>query len=115
MDFEKLPKASWFTNVAWDPVRDMFGDGTTLPSARRFSLLAAPPQNRSFLGLSLEKGSPTVSQVQKGSPAEQVGIKSGDKLPLVGDEKIGTVADLLKVVQSTEPGTELWEMTYGKP
>jgi len=24
MGFEKLPKAGWFTNVAWDPVHDMF-------------------------------------------------------------------------------------------
>jgi hypothetical protein len=22
--FEKLPKAGWFTNVAWDPVHDVF-------------------------------------------------------------------------------------------
>ena len=24
MGFEKLPKAGWFTNVAWDPVHDVF-------------------------------------------------------------------------------------------
>ena len=24
MGFEKLPKAGWFTNVAWDPVHDLF-------------------------------------------------------------------------------------------
>jgi S1-C subfamily serine protease len=65
------------------------------------------PQNRSYVGLSLENGNSKVSQVADESPAKKAGIKAGDKLLMVGDAKISTVADLLKVVQSTEPGTEV--------
>jgi hypothetical protein len=77
-------------------------DGTVVPAPVR-----PGPQNRSYLGLSLEKNSTTVSQVVKGGPAEQAGIKAKDKLLMVGNVKIVAVADLLKVLQSTKPGAEV--------
>jgi predicted metalloprotease with PDZ domain len=77
-------------------------DGSIVPAPVR-----PGPQNRSFLGLAFEKNGTTVSQVVKGGPAEQAGIKTGDKLLMFGDVKTATVADLLKILQSTEPGTEV--------
>jgi hypothetical protein len=77
-------------------------DGSVVPAPVR-----PGPQNRSYLGLSLEKNSTTVSQVVQGGPAEQAGIRAKDKLLMVGDVKIGAVADLLKVLQSTKPGAEV--------
>jgi hypothetical protein len=88
-------------------------DGTTSKLNLRAdgSVVPAPvrpgPPNRSYVGLSLDKNSTTVSQVVKGGPAEQAGIKAGDKLLRVGDVKIGAVADLVKVLQSTKPGAEV--------
>jgi hypothetical protein len=77
-------------------------DGSVVPAPVR-----PGPQNRSYLGLSFEKNSTTVSQVVKGGPAEQAGMKANDKLLKVGEMKIGAAADLLKVLQNTKPGVEL--------
>lgn len=77
-------------------------DGSVVPAPVR-----PGPQNRSYLGVSLEKNSTTISQLVKGGPAAQAGMKAGDKLLMVGDVKTGTVADLLKVLQNTNPGTEV--------
>jgi hypothetical protein len=77
-------------------------DGTVVPAPVR-----PGPQNRSYLGRALAKNSTTVSQVVKGGPAEKAGIKANDKLLKVGDVKIATVADLLKVLQSAKPGAEI--------
>jgi K+/H+ antiporter YhaU regulatory subunit KhtT len=75
-------------------------DGSLVPPPAR-----PGPQNRTYLGVSFEKDSTTISQVVKDGPADQAGIKVGDKLLMVGDAKIGAVSDLLKVLQSANPGT----------
>jgi hypothetical protein len=77
-------------------------DGSVVPKPVR-----PGPQNRSYLGLSLDKNSVTVFRVVTGGPAEQAGITVGDKLRMVGDVKIETQADLLKVLQNTEPGAQV--------
>jgi hypothetical protein len=77
-------------------------DGSVVPAPVRPGVA-----NRSYLGLSFEKNSTTVAQVVKGGPAEQAGIRASDKILMVGDAKIGAVADLLKVLQSTKPGAEV--------
>lgn len=77
-------------------------DGSVVPAAVR-----PGPQNRSYLGLAFEKNSTTISQVVKGGPADQAGIKANDKILMVGDVKITAVADLFKVLQKSEPGAEV--------
>ncbi|OAI54357.1 hypothetical protein AYO44_03555 [Planctomycetaceae bacterium SCGC AG-212-F19] len=76
-------------------------DGTLVPAPVR----PGPP--RAFLGLAFEKNTTTVSQVTKDGPAEQAGIKPGDKVLALGDAKIASVPDLLKALQSMKPGTEV--------
>lgn len=61
---------------------------------------------RAYLGLSFEKNTTTVSEVVKDGPAEQAGVKAGDKLLALGDAKIGSVSDLVKALQAVKPGTE---------
>jgi hypothetical protein len=76
-------------------------DGTLVPAPVR------PGGNRAFLGVQFEKGSTVVSQVTDNGPASQAGIQRGDKLLAVGDTKVGAVPDLLRVLQSLRPGTEV--------
>jgi hypothetical protein len=76
-------------------------DGTLVPAPVR------PGQNRAYLGLSFEKDTMTISQVAKDGPAEKAGIKVGDKLLALGDAKVGSVSDLLKVLQGLKPGAEV--------
>ncbi len=77
-------------------------DGKVIPPPAR-----PGPQNPTFLGVSLEPNSTTVSQVVKDGPADQAGIKAGDKILMMGDTKISAVADLHKVLQNSKPGTEV--------
>jgi hypothetical protein len=76
-------------------------DGTLVPPPVR------PGQNRAFLGVAFEKNTTVVSQVTKDGPADQAGIKAGDKILALGDSKIGSVPDLLKALQAMKPGTEV--------
>jgi hypothetical protein len=76
-------------------------DGSLVPAPVR------PGPNRAFLGLSFEKNTTVVSQVTKDGPADQAGIKTGDKVLALGETKIESVPDLLKVLQATRPGTEV--------
>jgi hypothetical protein len=76
-------------------------DGTLVPPPVR------PGQNRAYLGLAFEKNSTIVSQVTKDGPADQAGIKAGDKVLTLGDAKIASVPDLVKALQGVQPGTEV--------
>jgi S1-C subfamily serine protease len=77
-------------------------DGKVIPPPAR-----PGPQNPTYLGVSLEPNSTTVSQVVKDGPADQAGVKAGDKILMMGDAKISAVADLHKVLQNSKPGTEV--------
>jgi hypothetical protein len=87
------------------------GKSTKLNLQANGSVVPAParpgPQNPTYLGVSLDKDGTTVSQVAKDGPAEQAGIKAGDKILMMGDAKISAVADLIKVLQSSKPGAEI--------
>jgi len=76
-------------------------DGSPVPAPVR------PGQNRAYLGVSFEKNTTTVSQVSEDSPAARAGIKTGDKVLALGDAKIGSVPDLVKVLQGLKPGAEV--------
>jgi hypothetical protein len=76
-------------------------DGTPVPAPVR------PGKPRAFLGLAFEKNTTMVSQVTKDGPAEQAGIKPGDKLLALGDAKTGSVPDVVKALEAHKPGTEV--------
>jgi predicted metalloprotease with PDZ domain len=75
-------------------------DGTPVPAPVRLG------KDRAYLGVQFEKNTTTVSQVVKDGPAEQAGVKVGDKVTALGDAKIGAVSDLIKALQAVKPGTE---------
>lgn len=76
-------------------------DGTLVPAPIR------PGQPRAYLGLAFEKNTTTVSQAVKDGPADQAGIKPGDKIMALGDAKIGSLPDLVKALRSLKPGAEV--------
>jgi len=75
-------------------------DGSVVPAPVR------PGGNRAYLGLSFEKDTTIVNMVVKDGPADKAGVQAGDKIIALGDAKIGSVPDLIKVLQSLKPGTE---------
>jgi predicted metalloprotease with PDZ domain len=77
-------------------------DGSAIPAPVR-----PGAQNRAYLGLAFEQNSMTVSQVVKDGPAEQAGIKIGDKILALGDTKVASVKELLLALSSLKPGTEV--------
>jgi hypothetical protein len=80
---------------------NLLANGNVVPSPVR------PGRNRAYLGLAFEKNTTTVTQVVKDGPADQAGIKVGDKILALGDAKIGSVPDLLKALQALKPGAEV--------
>jgi hypothetical protein len=76
-------------------------DGTVVPPPVRLG------PNRPYLGLGFEKNTTTVSEVVKNGPAEQAGIKVGDKILALGEAKIGSVPDLIKVLQTLKQGADV--------
>jgi serine protease Do len=66
--------------------------------------------NSAFLGVSsrkAEKGGATVLEVTKGSPAEKAGIKKGDIITKVNEEKIESPENLFEIVHNYKPGDKV--------
>ncbi len=55
----------------------------------------------------VEDGGLLVTHVEKGSAAEKAGLRAGDVLVKVGDEKVEDGADLRRAVRAAEPGAGL--------
>ena len=55
-----------------------------------------------FIGLAYYQGTPTngIDEVMKDSPAQQAGLKSGDKIVKLDDKKIETKGDIDSVVKN---------------
>lgn len=77
-------------------------DGSVVPAPVR----PGGGGNRAFMGVSFEPNSVVVSKVTKDGPAAQAGVKVGDKFLMMGDAKIGSVTDVLKLLQTMKPGAE---------
>jgi hypothetical protein len=77
-------------------------DGTPVPAPAR----PGGAGNRAFMGVSFEPNSVVVSKVTKDGPAAQAGVKVGDKFLMMDDAKIGSVTDVLKLLQKMKPGSE---------
>ncbi len=66
--------------------------------------------NSAFLGISSRKaetGGATVLEVTQGSPAEKAGIKKGDIITKVNDEKIESPESLFETVHNFKPGDKV--------
>jgi hypothetical protein len=76
-------------------------DGTIVPAPVR------PGGPRAFLGVAFEQGSTVVSQVTKDGPAERAGIQKGDRILALGDAKVSGPPEVLRVLRTLRPGTEV--------
>jgi len=53
------------------------------------------------------KNSMVVAQVTKDGPAAKAGVEPGDRIAALGDTKVASTADVLRVLQSLRPGAEI--------
>jgi len=71
----------------------------------RDKIAPPPPSGRGFLGISLEQADPPeIAGFAENSPGEKAGLKTGDVIIKVKRKTIGSVQDLLELMQKTRPG-----------
>jgi hypothetical protein len=70
-------------------------------------LLRAALGARPYLGVGLEGEGAGVSAVATGGPAARAGLRRGDRLLKVGAERVGSLADLRRVLGAHKPGDRL--------
>lgn len=92
---------------AWlqiDAISDL-GDHNAAPKNADINVPAGRPR----LGVTVErdKEQPTVETVQKGSTAEDMGIKEGDVITKLDDHEIKTMQNLLDALDTKAPGDEV--------
>jgi membrane-associated protease RseP (regulator of RpoE activity)/dienelactone hydrolase len=66
---------------------------------------AAP--KRPYLGVTLAGATLKVQEVEKGGPADKAGIRPGDVLTRLGDDKVDSRADLARLLLKRKPGQPL--------
>jgi len=86
----------------------------------RGATVAPPVPSRpdgAYLGVELNPQFPEaaiVSKVAPGSPAEQAGLKEGDRIWAIDNDRIETTGDLILLVSRLEPGAEV-EIHFSRP
>jgi serine protease Do len=78
--------------------------------ARRIQKSIQIRMNSAFLGVSsrkAEKGGATVLEVTKGSPAEKAGIRKGDVITKVNENKIESPESLFETIHNFKPGDKV--------
>jgi predicted esterase len=60
-----------------------------------------------YLGITFEGASTTVQGVETKGPADRAGVQPGDKVMKLGDTKVTSPADVLRVLQTSKPGDSL--------
>ncbi|MGE5193993.1 MAG: PDZ domain-containing protein [Deltaproteobacteria bacterium] len=67
------------------------------------------PRHRAALGvlLSASDDAVIIVGVIPGSPAERVGLRSGDEIRYVGDQRIRTISELTETIGGYQPGTRV--------
>jgi len=78
--------------------------------ARRIQKSIQIRMNSAFLGVSsrkAEKGGATVLEVTKGSPAEKAGIRKGDVITKVNENKIESPEGLFETIHNFKPGDKV--------
>ncbi len=70
---------------------------------------------RGFVGIVLErdKGTPVVREVLAGTPAAAAGLKPGDTIREINNRRVGTVADLMRMLGRFSGG-EMVRLTVGR-
>ena len=85
--------------------------------ARRVQKSIQIRMNSAFLGVSsrkAEKGGATVLEVTEGSPAEKAGIKKGDIITKVNDNKIESPESLFETIHNYQTGRQSKNCFYQK-
>jgi predicted esterase len=60
-----------------------------------------------YVGITFEGESTTVQAVQTKGPADQAGVKPGDKVTKLGDAKVANLVELRRVLMAAKPGDSL--------
>ncbi|MBU2501669.1 PDZ domain-containing protein [bacterium] len=92
-----------------------------LKGLKGFHMFSGDAEDRGFLGIHMEDLSPQLgdyfgvkdgegvllTEVVAESPAEKAGLKAGDVIVKIGDERIASTSDLHEAMAGTEPDQEL--------
>ena len=94
------------------------GLGFAIPSADAISsvdqIIDGGAVERAFLGVGMTDSpgeGAVITQVEPGSPAQEVGLQTGDVIVAIDDEPVATAADVVETVQSGRPGQDM-TITY---
>ncbi len=86
-----------------DVVDELLEDGTAEHAYIGVQLATVTAQAAEQLGLSVDSGAAVLS-VEPGSPAEEAGLREGDVIAAVDDEKIRDLPGLLTRLRRYDPG-----------
>jgi len=109
-DFEGIYTPSPFRINPWNEDRVERDQQNRDEMARRVQKSIQIRMNSAFLGVSSrksEKGGATVLEVTAGSPAEKAGIRKGDIITKVNDNKIESPESLFETIHNFKPGDKV--------
>ena len=92
-------------SVAKEVIEDLKDDGKVSRGWLGVQIQTITEDIAESLGTDNTKGA-LVAQVQDGSPAEKAGLKRGDLVLQVGDERVSDPKDLARKVAALDPGSE---------
>lgn len=119
IEIEKIPEdgpmigitTSPFRGNAWDQERFQQDLNSRMDDVnRRMNEVRIYRSNEAFLGVSsrrAEKGGATVLDITKGSPAEKAGLKKGDVITNVNEQKIESPDNLFETIHQFKPGEKV--------
>lgn len=92
--------------TAVDVAEQLLADGTATHSFLGVSLARLTPQISEQLGVTADAGA-LVMGIQPGGPAAAAGVQPGDVVVRLGDRQVGSIEDLLGALRDTEPGQQV--------
>jgi serine protease Do len=110
IDMNGIYSPSPFRINPWDEDRLERDQRNKDEMARRMQKSIQIRMNSAFLGVSsrkAEKGGATVLEVTKGSPAEKAGIRKGDVITKVNENKIESPESLFETIHNFKPGDKV--------
>ena len=93
-------------NTAKRFINSLINTGKAKKAYLGVRIMTVTPDHVKALGLKVDTGA-LVTEVIKGSPADKAGIKVGDVIVEVDDQKISTAAELVSMIHSYPPGSEV--------
>jgi S1-C subfamily serine protease len=70
----------------------------------RDKIVPPAPSGPGFLGIMVQPGAPEIAGFPENSPSEKAGLQTGDVITKVKRKTVGSLQDLLDIMQKTRPG-----------